>query len=933
MKKLFDLTQAKRFWGHIKNLFLPKPKNEGAFGKYLKYISEDTTEWADFPSALIFKGVVDTYDDLLTIADAKRGDLYHIEKGDQAGSEYFYNGESWEYVGQLIKIDDAAYVKKIGDTMTGALNFTQKAVNGDNTIIIDGKSKSITLRTDNTKSAKIIELNGSNSIINGDGLSEVEYGTKNAAVIGYSILYNDVSIDNIVTGSDGRKTITIDLINDNSTYQALFREIDFLTDWGATGVLKFRIADYDNPDSEIFQASVTLKVQDFEWVITGDSGEYVVKDTFSPFDLIKDYVYSTYHAANLPNLTFRLTLQELTSGNWDSSLANGDSIDLIYSNTLNGTLGENGSMILGKSNNIIDAHHAFAQGFGNIVISDQGNASGKLNLIDSNAQNAHVEGYYNVASDKQAHAEGARTKASAENAHAEGEWTAARGKDSHAEGYGALTGEKAAHAEGYGTAATGYGSHAEGCQNDDGNSGDSLNNDETFKENIQIKNKVAQYQYESGYYRALSGARGKASHVEGIGCSTGLLEQSTDGSYKLTKGFEGKAAHAQGKNCEAYGSYSFAGGQDSKAYGTKSLAFGAGCETGTAISGSTANNSVALGDHTVTLTNGELACGVYNTSTTGKFLFSVGNGTMGNRSNAFEVNTMGTATVARDPVKDMDVATKQYVDNKGTCALITEKRIITEERGGTLPIYIGKNTLTGASFTCADITEMTKDNTSVSNGNTLTFTYPSSNVILYIPFIYTQQTASRLCYKATITKNNIQAEYMMYFLLDAPKIATCVVFHNLPSDISFSFTNDPSISLGENLLVLFKLSSGKLSGATVSIKLISYKFQKGNYVRLPHAQNPNQISDLNISTGWDSYTTNVDAISPTPITHILGTPYKLQTLDEACEVKQGEGNIILNYSPTIMTSFNKNIDIGSYLPNDLYIMWQLQNIQNKQIIN
>lgn len=65
---------------------------------------------------------------------------------------------------------------------------------------------------------------------------------------------------------------------------------------------------------------------------------------------------------------------------------------------------------------------------------------------------------------------------------------------------------------------------------------------------------------------------------------------------------------------------------------------------------------------------------------------------------------------------------------------------------------------------------------------------------------------------------------MMYFLLDAPGIATCVVFHNLPSDISFEFTNDPSISYGLNLLVLFKLSSGKLSGATVSIKLISYKF-------------------------------------------------------------------------------------------------------------
>ena len=958
MKKLFDLTQAKRFWGHIKNLFLPKPKNEGTFGKYLKYISEDITEWADFPSALIFKGIVDTYDDLLTIADAKRGDLYHIEKGDQAGSEYFYNGESWEYVGQLIKIDEAAYVKKIGDTMTGALNFTQKAVNGDNTIIIDGKNKSITLRTDNTKSAKIIELNGSNSIINGDGLSEVEYGTKNAVVIGYSILYNDVSIDNIVTGSDGRKTITIDLINDNSTYQALFREIDFLTDWGATGVLKFRIADYDNPNSEIFQASVTLKVQDFEWVITGDSGKYVVKDTFSPFDLIKDYVYSTYHAENLPNLTFRLTLQELTSGNWDSSLANGDSIDLIYSNTLNGTLGENGSVILGKSNNIIDAHHAFAQGFGNIVISDQGNASGKLNLIDSNAQNAHVEGYYNVASDKQAHAEGARTKASAENAHAEGEWTAARGKDSHAEGYGALTGEKAAHAEGYGTAATGYGSHAEGCQNDDGNSSDSLNNDETFKENIQIKNKVAQYQYESGYYRALSGARGKASHVEGIGCSTGLLEQSTDGSYKLTKGFEGKAAHAQGKNCEAYGNYSFAGGQDSKSYGAKSLAFGAGCETGTAISGSTANNSVALGDHTVTLTNGELACGVYNTSATGRFLFSVGNGTIGNRSNAFEVNTMGTATVARDPVKNMDVATKQYVDAvkdyaislNGQAAEITKKNTIIDEQHNSIEFYSGYNSTLLENFTAANISQIAKGATKITGTNWWGFSRPDPvGTTLYYPLIYFDKVSVKLIFNITITKTttNKSATYSVCILVDTPPTHTAVILSELPKGLDFTLSkkpDDPSSTVKDTTQLLsLKVSSSFLSGCDVKIQLKQYSFVEGNKLGLKMvtkfevSNNIPSYSNMTTNKNWIDYMEETAQVQAKSHPSIIGTEVPWQSLEKAVAQSatnqiQGakKGNITLKYSPDILLNIdNITFEVGDHIPDTPYLYYTFKNFTNK----
>lgn len=110
MKKLFDLEQGKRFWKNIKKFFVNRPKNEGAFGKYLKYVSDDTTEWADFPAALVFKGVVSTFNDLPT--QAEKGDVYHIESGEQAGAEYFYDGSSWEYVGQLI---DATYKPGVGD--------------------------------------------------------------------------------------------------------------------------------------------------------------------------------------------------------------------------------------------------------------------------------------------------------------------------------------------------------------------------------------------------------------------------------------------------------------------------------------------------------------------------------------------------------------------------------------------------------------------------------------------------------------------------------------------------------------------------------------------------------------------------------------------------------------------------------------------------
>lgn len=48
---------------------------------------------------------------------------------------------------------------------------------------------------------------------------------------------------------------------------------------------------------------------------------------------------------------------------------------------------------------------------------------------------------------------------------------------------------------------------------------------------------------------------------------------------------------------------------------------------------------------------------------TSSTLFTVGNGSSEkNRSNAFTINSNRTATVSADPINNMDVATKQYVD-------------------------------------------------------------------------------------------------------------------------------------------------------------------------------------------------------------------------------------------------------------------------------
>ena len=167
MKKLFDKEAAKRFWNNIKKLFVRKPQNEGAAGKYLKYVSEDATEWADFPAFLTYKGTKPDQASLKNIEDPVKGDVYTVL---DSNAEFFYNGANWEYIGDVIGGSvSGEYVKKTGDVMTGVLTtdygFTDSK---ENTFTLN---KGFKLSTGNDESsAPWATLNTDGTFFTEDGL-------------------------------------------------------------------------------------------------------------------------------------------------------------------------------------------------------------------------------------------------------------------------------------------------------------------------------------------------------------------------------------------------------------------------------------------------------------------------------------------------------------------------------------------------------------------------------------------------------------------------------------------------------------------------------------------------------------------------------------------------------------------------------------------
>ena len=218
--------------------------------------------------------------------------------------------------------------------------------------------------------------------------------------------------------------------------------------------------------------------------------------------------------------------------------------------------------------------------------------------------------------------------ASGTGSHAEGGDAMATEYCSHAEGSNTIASGSYSHAEGNGTVASGSTSHAEG------------NNTTAFNN----------YSHAEGNYTI---ANGSTSHAEG---------NSTTAS--------GNYSHAEGSNTTASGSYSHAEGYKTTASGVYSH---------------------TEGRETISQTRSQHVFGEYNvldtvgsTTTKGNYIEIVGNGTStSKRSNARTLDwngnevLAGKLTVGTAPTNDMDVATKQYVDN-ATSSITTNLSGLTD---------------------------------------------------------------------------------------------------------------------------------------------------------------------------------------------------------------------------------------------------------------
>jgi len=126
---------------------------------------------------------------------------------------------------------------------------------------------------------------------------------------------------------------------------------------------------------------------------------------------------------------------------------------------------------------------------------------------------------------------------------------------------------------------------------------------------------------------------------------------STVGTYSVAEGYwatssgenshaEGSVTTASGHQSHAEGSNTTASGTNSHAEGTYTTASGNGSHAEGAYTIADGTNSHASGDSTTAYGNNQFVCGKYNANVYSD-LFEVGNGTNGNPSNAFAVDSSG----------------------------------------------------------------------------------------------------------------------------------------------------------------------------------------------------------------------------------------------------------------------------------------------------
>lgn len=407
MRKIFDKEALLRFWINLKNLFVPKPLNEAKEGQYLKYVGEYTTEWANFPAYLTYKGKV--ANEAALPKTASQGDVYTLE---DTGQEYFYNGTGWEYLGEKME----GCVKKTGDEMTGAL--VSKFINDkgiENQVKIQGNSIDVYHDGNEASAAKIkrdqftladsdgniifkVKMTGGKDIQIGKG------SHNNQIVVGNKLTVNNIEAGTFAFGNTNE-------IEEGGTRSGIF---GYLNTVGAKNSL------------------------------CGGSGNIL------------------YNTTSENGSELVIGLQNNVDSSCGAVFGANNFVKKLEASLR--TYNENEYGLLSDGLTICDAQRSLVSGVSNWVHGNNAFASGAINLVIG--RNSHAEGYNNKVYGASAHVEGDSNIAVNNNTHAEGDTTQAIGEGSHSEGRDTIASGEFSHAQGDGSKATGDGSFASGFESE-----------------------------------------------------------------------------------------------------------------------------------------------------------------------------------------------------------------------------------------------------------------------------------------------------------------------------------------------------------------------------------------------------------------------------------------------------------------------------------
>ena len=318
-------------------------------------------------------------------------------------------------------------------------------------------------------------------------------------------------------------------------------------------------------------------------------------------------------------------------------------------------------------------------------------------------------------------------------------------------------------------------------------------------------------------------------------------------------------------------------------------------------------------------------------------------------------NTTGSGiTVPNDPIDDMEVATKKYVDAvkdyaislNGQTAEITKKNTIADEYRNSIEFYSGYKSTLLEDFTAANISQIAKGMTAVTGTNWWGFsrTNPVGTTIYY-PLIYFDKVSVKLIFNITITKTttNKSATYPVCILADTPPTHTVVILSELPKGLDFTLSKKPDKPSGTTQLLSLKVDSSFLSGCDVKIQLKQYSFVEGNKLGLKMvtnfeiSDNIPSYSNMTTNKNWIDYMEETTQIEAKSHPSIIGTEVPWQSLEKAVAQSatnqtQGatKGNITLKYSPDILLNIdNITFEVGDHIPDTSYLYYTLKNFTNK----